>query len=106
MANARVTPARIAELVAVHSLTFAVAAPLLQVLFFGHRPRRELISGACCCWPGALATVIMAPDWSRPGRPRADGAGELRHRTGCLPPQGAALVEPSPSQRITPSSPA
>ena len=39
MASAwQVTPARIAELVAVHSLTFAVAAPLLQVLF-GHRPR-------------------------------------------------------------------
>ena len=63
MASAwQVTPARIAELVAVHSLTFALAAPLLQILF-GHRPRRELISGGCCCW----ASAPWRQPWRRTG---------------------------------------
>ena len=95
MASAwQVTPARIAELVAVHSLTFAVAAPLLQVLF-GHRPRRELISGGLLLLGlGALATV-MAPDWSAGLAARvlmALGAAAIGPAASA---QGAALVEPS-----------
>lgn len=90
----QVTPARIAELVAVHSLTFAVAAPLLQVLF-GHRPRRELISGGLLLLGlGALATV-MAPDWSAGLAARvlmALGAAAIGPAASA---QGAALVEPS-----------
>lgn len=95
MASAwQVTPARIAELVAVHSLTFAVAAPLLQILF-GHRPRRELISGGLLLLGlGALATA-MAPDWSAGLAARvlmALGAAAIGPAASA---QGAAVVEPT-----------
>lgn len=94
----QVTPARIAELVAVHSLTFALAAPLLQMLC-GHRPRRELICGGLMLLGlGALATVL-APDWSAGLAARvlmALGAAAIGPAASA---EGAARVEPQRQAR-------
>ncbi|MDQ5896077.1 MAG: hypothetical protein QG612_163 [Pseudomonadota bacterium] len=94
----QVPPARIAELVAVHSLTFALTAPLLQILF-GHRPRRELISGGLLLLAaGALATVF-APNWLAGLFARilmAVGAAAIGPAASA---QGAALVRPEHQAR-------
>jgi len=97
-ADWQVPAARIAELVAVHSLTFALTAPLLQILF-GHRARRELISGGLLLLAlGALATVF-APNWLAGLAARilmAVGAAAIGPAASA---QGAALVRPEQQAR-------
>ncbi|KPC52050.1 MFS transporter [Amantichitinum ursilacus] len=52
------TPAQIAPLTAVFALTFAIAAPLIQMLF-GHLPRRRLLmTGLLLAMLGALASAL------------------------------------------------
>jgi MFS transporter, DHA1 family, inner membrane transport protein len=58
----RVSPAAVANLLTVFALTFAVSAPLAQVLL-GHLPRRALLIGGLCVLSAATALAAVVDDY-------------------------------------------